>query len=66
MDELEAVATTKALQFSLEVGINQGKLQDDSKVVMKSLADKVQPLTSFATFNKEYQDNYERKTPHYV
>ena len=45
VDEVEAVAT-----FSLEVGINQGILQGDSKAVMKSLADKVQPLASFSTF----------------
>ena len=64
VDELEAVATAWALEFSLEVGINQGILQDDSKVVMKSLADKAQPLTSFGTLNKEYQDNYKSKTPH--
>ena len=44
---MEAVATTWALEFSLEVGINQGILQGDSKVVMKSLADEAQPLASF-------------------
>ena len=43
---MEAVATTWALEFSLEVGINQGILQGDSKVVMKSLADEAQPLAS--------------------
>ena len=50
VDELEAVATAWALEFSLEVGINQGILQGDSKVVMKSLAYKAQPLASFSTF----------------
>ena len=44
---MEAVATAWALEFSLEVGINQGILQGDSKVVMKSLADEAQPLASF-------------------
>ena len=50
VDEVEAVATAWAWEFSLEVGINQGILQGDSKVVMKSLAYKAQPLASFSTF----------------
>ena len=44
---MEAIATAWALEFSLEVGINQGILQGDSKVVMKSLVDEAQPLASF-------------------
>ena len=47
VDEVEAVATARASEFSLEVGINQGILRGDSKVVMKSLADEAQPLASF-------------------
>ena len=50
VDEGEAVATAWALEFSLEVGINQGILQGDSNVVMKSLVDVAQPLASFGTF----------------
>ena len=50
IDEGEVVATAWALEFSLEVGINQGILQGDSNVVMKSLVDVAQPLASFGTF----------------
>ena len=50
VDEGEVVATAWALEFSLEVGINQGILQGDSNVDMKSLVDVAQPLASFGTF----------------
>ena len=56
VDEVEAVATAWALEFSLEVGINQGILQGDSKVVIKSLADEVQPLASFVLLWMAYLD----------
>ena len=56
VDEVEAIATAWALEFSLEVGINQGILQGDSKVVIKSLADEAQPLASFVLLLMAYLD----------
>ena len=56
VDEVEAVATAWALEFSLEVSINQGILQGDSKVVMKSLADEAQLLASFVLLLMAYLD----------
>ena len=56
VDEVEAVATAWALEFSLEGGINQGILQGDSKVVMKSLADEAQLLASFVLLLMVYLD----------
>ena len=53
---VEAIATAWALEFSLEVGINQGILQGDSKVVMKSLADEAQLLASFVLLLMAYLD----------
>ena len=56
VNDVEAVVTAWTLEFSLEVGINQGILRGDSKVVMKSLADEAQLLASFVLLLLAYLD----------
>lgn len=53
--ELEAIAASRALEFSLELGFEKAIFEGASKIVMKALKDDSSSLTSFGLLIQDPQ-----------
>ena len=51
--EVEAATATRALEFALEVGINQATLEGDSLLVIQALTDDSMSFVGFGSFIKD-------------